>query len=76
MEETPESNKEEDSQLGPKKMSSPKRGAIPTPKAVIEKAKPYIPETDQKGDKSTTEPVAPHKAAHREEDIREGVNTS
>jgi hypothetical protein len=27
-----------------------KRGAFPTPKPEIEKAKPYIPETDEEGD--------------------------
>jgi hypothetical protein len=56
MAETPESDNEGDSQPKPSKRPSPKRGAIPTPKAEIEKAKPYIPETDQEGDKSATEP--------------------
>jgi hypothetical protein len=29
---------------------TPKRGAFPTPKSEIDKAKPYIPETDEEGD--------------------------
>jgi hypothetical protein len=29
----------------------PKRGAFPTPKSDIEKAEPYIPETDEEGNK-------------------------
>ena len=39
----------------PKRSGSPfpKRGAIPTPRAEIEKAKPYIPETDQAADQPT-----------------------
>jgi hypothetical protein len=61
MAETPESNKEANRQLKPSKMPSPKRGAFPTPKAEIEKAKPYIPETGQEDDKSAMEPVSPEK---------------
>jgi hypothetical protein len=33
-------------------LAGPKRGAFPTPKAEIESAKPYVPESDQAGDKS------------------------
>jgi hypothetical protein len=66
MAETPESNKEVNSQLEPSKMPSPKRGAVPTPRAEIEKAKPYIPETDQQGDKSATEPVSQEGADPKE----------
>jgi hypothetical protein len=61
MAETPESDKESNSPRKPSKMPSPKRGAFPTPRAEIEKAKPYIPETDQEGDKSATKPVSPRK---------------
>jgi hypothetical protein len=70
MGETQESNKGETSQPGPEKLPSPKRGAIPTPRAEIERAKPYIPETDQESDESPTEPVPPKGAGHREEDIQ------
>jgi hypothetical protein len=56
MAKTPESNKESNSLPKPGKRFSPKRGAFPTPKAEIEKAKPYIPETDQESDKSATSP--------------------
>jgi len=68
MEETQESKREENSQAGPKELPSPKRGAIPTPRAEIEKAKPYIPETGREGDESTTQPVPPEKIGHRKED--------
>ncbi len=34
----------------PVKPLKPKRGAFPTPKSEIEKAKPYIPETDEEDD--------------------------
>jgi len=36
----------------PPDLSTPKRGAFPTPKEEIESAKPYIPESDQAGDQS------------------------
>jgi hypothetical protein len=35
--------------LTPSNPPPPKRGAFPTPKAEIEKTKPYIPGTDQAG---------------------------
>jgi len=38
---------------------TPKRGAFPTPKAVIESATPFIPNSDQEGDQSGTEPIPP-----------------
>ena len=34
----------------PARPLKPKRGAFPTPKSEIEKAEPYIPETDEEGD--------------------------
>jgi len=40
-------------------LPSPKRGAFPTPKSEVEKAVPYIPETDHAGDQSTDEAAAP-----------------
>jgi hypothetical protein len=75
MAETPESNKEVNSQPRPSKMPSPKRGAIPTPRDEIEKAKPYIPETDQEGDRSATEPVSPEKVDDEEESQEEHDNS-
>lgn len=74
MAETPESNKEVNSQLKPSKMPSPKRGAFPTPRAEIEKAKPYIPETDQQGDKSATEPVSSENADPKKDSQEEFDN--
>jgi hypothetical protein len=59
MAQTPESDKKVDDQLKPSKLPSPKRGAFPTPKAEIEKAKPFIPEIDRIG-QSASEPVSPH----------------
>ena len=57
MVETPESNEEAGAEPEPGKRPSPKRGAIPTPKSEIEKAKTYTPpKTDEVGDKSTPEP--------------------
>lgn len=61
MAKTPESDKELNSPRKPGKLPSPKRGAFPTPRAEIEKAKPYIPETRKEGDKSATEPVSSKK---------------
>jgi hypothetical protein len=34
----------------PNKRPTPKRGAFPTPKSEIEKAKPYIPDNGEKDD--------------------------
>jgi hypothetical protein len=42
-----------------KRRSHPKRGAIPTPKEVIEKAPRYIPESDQANDKPASKPDSP-----------------
>ena len=49
--EIPESSDEGNNKPKPSKMPTPKRGAIPTPKAELEKAKRFIPETDSAGDK-------------------------
>lgn len=75
MAQTPESGKEEDNERKPSKMPSPKRGAIPTPRAEIERAKPYLPETDWAGDKSDKEPVKPENVGP-EEDSKEGPDHS
>ena len=75
MAEPPESNKEVNSQPEPSKMPSAKRGAFPTPRAEIEKAKPYVPETDQEGDKSATEPVSPENVDHEEDSQEEHDNS-
>jgi hypothetical protein len=41
-------------------LPAPKRGAFPTPKEEIEKAKPYIPGTDRASTPpAATEPVLP-----------------
>jgi hypothetical protein len=72
MTDTPQSDNEMHSKPQPGKVASPKRGAIPSPKADIEKAKPYIPKTDQEGGESGT--VSPqseevdHEKGSREED--------
>jgi hypothetical protein len=76
MAETPESDKKANNQSKPSKLPSPKRGAIPTPKAEIEKAKPYIPESDPAGDESATEPASsgnadPNKDSQEERDDSE-----
>lgn len=55
MANTPESDEKANSQPKPTELPSPKRGAIPTPKAELEKAKPYIPETDPAGDQKATD---------------------
>jgi len=39
----------------PGTMRSPKRGAIPTPRTELEKAKPYIPEDNRDNDNVTKE---------------------
>jgi hypothetical protein len=71
MAETPESDKKGKKEPKPGKKPSPKRGAIPTPKAEIEKATPYIPETDQAGDKSATEDVSPENMDPEEDSEEE-----
>jgi len=45
-----ESSATPDDSLKPAKALKPKRGAFPTPKSEIDKAKPYIPEADEEGD--------------------------
>ncbi len=75
MAETPESNKAVNSQPQPSKVLSPKRGAIPTPRADIDKATPYIPDTDQERDTSAREPVSPSTIGH-EEDSKEEFECS
>jgi hypothetical protein len=71
MAETPESDKEVNSPTKPNEMPSPKRGAFPTPSSELEKAKPYIPKTDQEGDESATEPVSPEKVDPGEDSKKE-----
>jgi len=44
------------------RLRSPKRGAFPTPKAEIESARPYIPDSDQTGDQRPAEPDSPANA--------------
>jgi len=58
MADTPEPEKKANSQPKPSELPSPKRGAFPTPRAEIEKAKPYVPETDP-ANQSATEPASP-----------------
>jgi hypothetical protein len=48
--------------------SRPKRGAIPTPKEVIEKAPRYIPETDQANNKPASQPDLPTPADEQQKD--------
>jgi hypothetical protein len=43
----------------PDDLPSPKRGAFPTPKNEIERAKPYIPEPEQECGQKPTEPDSP-----------------
>jgi hypothetical protein len=64
--ETPESDKKPNNQQKPGELPSPKRGALPTPRAEIEKAKPYIPEIDRADDQSATQPVSPENADPQE----------
>jgi hypothetical protein len=47
-------------------LPSPKRGAIPTPKADIEKATPYIPDSDQAVDQPGKGPVPPTDADQKD----------
>jgi hypothetical protein len=54
-----ESNKKLNGLPIPNDLPSPKRGAFPTPKAEIENAKPYIPDTGLTGCHQPTEPDSP-----------------
>jgi len=73
--QTPESDKKAENEPKPSKMPSPKRGAIPTPRAEIEKAKPYIPEPDGEGERSATEPASPENVDPEEESQEELDNS-
>jgi hypothetical protein len=48
MTNTPDSPAAPDDSSKPAKPPRPKRGAFPAPKSEIEKAKPYIPDADEK----------------------------
>jgi hypothetical protein len=71
MAKTPESEKQANSQMKPCKLPSPKRGAFPTPKAEIERAKPYLPETDLAGHQSAMESVSPENTDQENTDPKE-----
>jgi len=64
--QTPDSEKNADAHPKPSGSRSPKRGAIPTPKAEIEKVGRYVPETDRAPDQPATEPVSPENIDHKE----------
>jgi hypothetical protein len=66
MAQTPESDKEANSRLRLSKPPSPKRGAFPTPRAEIEKARSYIPEAERAGDRPATEPVSQENTDRKE----------
>lgn len=50
MTNVPDSAELPDNSAKPTKPRGPKRGAFPTPKSDIEKAKPYIPDTGKEED--------------------------
>ena len=52
-----------DVSLGKVNAPGPKRGAFPSPKADIERAKPFIPKCEQPGD----DPVAPPTKTDQEQ---------
>jgi hypothetical protein len=47
-------------------LPTPKRGAFPTPNEEIERATPYVPESDQAGDQPATESVSPTNAGQKD----------
>jgi hypothetical protein len=49
-------------------LPTPKRGMFPTPKEEIERAKPYIPESDQRGDKPPINPASPSSPEKKKDD--------
>ena len=53
--ERSESNCAQDDSSTSSSRQRPKRGAFPTPKSVIEGAKPYIPDIDKENESSETE---------------------
>ncbi len=75
MAENAESNRDVNNQPKPSKLPSPKRGALPTPKAELEMAPPFIPETDEEVEKSGTKPVSPEKT-EEEDDGQQELNAS
>ena len=58
-----EPDKNLNEQRKPRELRFPKRGAFPTPKEEIERAEPYIPNSDQAGNSPAQEdegPRGPH----------------
>jgi hypothetical protein len=55
----PKSGEPPDEPPAPIKRPRPKRGAFPTPKSELEKARPYIPDADEGDDGPETKPNAP-----------------
>lgn len=62
MERSPKSDEAESGQPNAAKRPFPKRGAFPTPQAEIEKATPYVIETDGSAEE---EPPSPEKSGSR-----------
>jgi hypothetical protein len=47
--------------------SRPKRGAFPTPKSEVDKAKPYVPDLDPADDRPEMKPAPPADVDGKEE---------
>jgi hypothetical protein len=67
MTDVPDSGDSPDNPPEPVKPSRPKRGAFPTPKSEIEKAKPYIPGVDDEGGCPDSDPDRPTSIEGEEE---------
>jgi hypothetical protein len=67
MAEPPASNGDVNSEPKPGKLLSPKRGAIPTPKADIAMAPSFIPPAGEAAEESGTKPVPPPETEDEEE---------
>jgi len=52
-----------------KPRSRPKRGAIPTPKEIIERAPPYVPESDRANDDPASQSTQTSEEQHGEKDV-------
>ena len=52
-----------------KPCSHPKRGAIPTPKEIIERAPPYVPESHRANDDPASQSTQSDEEQHGEKDV-------
>jgi len=65
--QTPEPPEDANTRPNPVRPRFPKRGAIPSPRAEIERAKQYIPETAPPAEQPAKEPASAEDIDHQED---------